>query len=75
MTPRYALTGFLKFFRLCVGGDAHIAPFDINKFAKNFLKNGAILPSVIVGLLLAYLLLLVVFGQRFERQIAGHGLP
>ena len=26
----------------CVGGDAHIAPFDINKFAKNFLKNGAI---------------------------------
>ena len=42
MTPRYALTGFLKFFRLCVGGDAHIAPFDINKFAKNFLKNGAI---------------------------------
>ena len=26
----------------CVGGDAHTAPFDINKFAKNFLKNGAI---------------------------------
>jgi len=26
----------------CVGGDAHIAPFDINKFAKNFLKNGVI---------------------------------
>ena len=26
----------------CVGGDAHIAPFDINKFDKNFLKNGAI---------------------------------
>ena len=26
----------------CVGGDAHIAPFDINKFAQNFLKNGVI---------------------------------
>ena len=26
----------------CVGGDAHTAPFDINKYAKNFLKNGAI---------------------------------
>ena len=41
MTPRYALTGFLKFFRLCVGGDAHIAPLGSCEFAGDFRKNGA----------------------------------
>ena len=39
MTPRYALTGFLKFFRLCVGGDAHIAPLGSYEFAGDFRKN------------------------------------
>ena len=41
MTPRYALTGFLKFFRLCVGGDAYIAPLGSCEFAGDFRKNGA----------------------------------
>ena len=41
MTPRYALTGFLKFFRLCVGDDAHIAPLGSCEFAGDFRKNGA----------------------------------
>ena len=41
-TEASAPTSFLGTSGVFVGGDAHIAPFDINKFAKNFLKNGAI---------------------------------
>ena len=38
----FAPTVFLKFFRLCVGGDAHIAPLGTIEFALELRKIGFI---------------------------------
>ena len=38
----FAPTVFLKFFRLCVGGDAHIVPLGTIEFALELRKIGFI---------------------------------